>query len=96
MAAIAEELVFREKPRLKVDDDAPEVSVALGPAGRETLALIAEDACPPAHSRERLSTLDYGDRGRESVRRLLDEGFERGIIPNRVAVEFVGEKAAAG
>jgi 1,4-dihydroxy-6-naphthoate synthase len=41
-------------------------------------------------------TLDYGDRGRESVRRLLDEGYERGIIPNRVEVEFVGEKAAAG
>jgi 1,4-dihydroxy-6-naphthoate synthase len=34
-------------------------------------------------------TLDYTDRGREAVRRLLEEGFERGIIPNRVAVEFV-------
>jgi len=62
MAAIAEELVFREKPRVKVDDDGPEVSVALGPAGRETLALIAEDARAPARSRDRLSTLDYGDR----------------------------------
>jgi 1,4-dihydroxy-6-naphthoate synthase len=41
-------------------------------------------------------TLDYGDRGRESVRLLLNEGYERGIIPHRVAVEFVGEKAAAG
>ena len=28
-------------------------------------------------------TLDYTDRGREAVRRLLTEGFERGIIPNR-------------
>jgi 1,4-dihydroxy-6-naphthoate synthase len=34
-------------------------------------------------------TLDYGDRGREAVRRLLTEGYERGIIPNRVDVEFV-------
>jgi 1,4-dihydroxy-6-naphthoate synthase len=34
-------------------------------------------------------TLDYGDRGREAVRRLLDEGFEAGIIPNRVEVQFV-------
>ncbi len=34
-------------------------------------------------------TLDYSDRGRQAVSRLLDEGFEQGIIPNRVAVEFV-------
>ena len=34
-------------------------------------------------------TLDYTERGREAVARLLDEGFERGIIPNRVIVEFV-------
>ena len=34
-------------------------------------------------------TLDYTDRGREAVRRLLDEGFEKGIIPNRVLVEFI-------
>jgi 1,4-dihydroxy-6-naphthoate synthase len=34
-------------------------------------------------------TLDYGERGREGVRRLLAEGHERGIIPHRVAVEFV-------
>lgn len=33
-------------------------------------------------------TLDYTERGREAVRRLLDEGFEKGIIPNRVVVEF--------
>ena len=26
-------------------------------------------------------TLDYTERGREAVRLLLDEGFERGIIP---------------
>jgi 5,8-dihydroxy-2-naphthoate synthase len=35
-------------------------------------------------------TLDYTERGREAVRRLLAEGYERGIIPNRVEVEFVG------
>jgi 1,4-dihydroxy-6-naphthoate synthase len=34
-------------------------------------------------------TLDYGERGREGVRRLLAEGHERGIIPHNVAVEFV-------
>jgi 1,4-dihydroxy-6-naphthoate synthase len=35
-------------------------------------------------------TLDYTDRGREAVRRLLEEGFEKGIIPKQVMVEFVG------
>lgn len=35
-------------------------------------------------------TLDYTDRGREAVRCLLAEGFARGIIPHRVALEFVG------
>ena len=34
-------------------------------------------------------TLDYGERGKEGVRRLLEEGYEKGIIPNRVEVEFV-------
>jgi 1,4-dihydroxy-6-naphthoate synthase len=34
-------------------------------------------------------TLDYTDRGREAVRLLLREGFERGIIPYRVEVDFV-------
>jgi 1,4-dihydroxy-6-naphthoate synthase len=34
-------------------------------------------------------TLDYTDRGREAVRRLLDEGFKKGIIPHSVAVDFV-------
>jgi len=33
-------------------------------------------------------TLEYTDRGREAVQRLLLEGFERGIIPKRPAVEF--------
>jgi 1,4-dihydroxy-6-naphthoate synthase len=35
-------------------------------------------------------TLDYTERGRRAVQRLLDEGAERGIIPHRVEVEFVG------
>lgn len=34
-------------------------------------------------------TLDYTDRGREAVQRLLAEGHERGIIPHRIEVEFV-------
>src|SRR6266852_5113092 len=34
-------------------------------------------------------TLDYGPRGREAVRRLLDEGHKAGVIPSPVAVEFV-------
>jgi 1,4-dihydroxy-6-naphthoate synthase len=34
-------------------------------------------------------TLDYGERGREAVRRLLGEGRKAGIIPKPVAVEFV-------
>ena len=35
-------------------------------------------------------TLDYTDRGREAVRRLLLEGYEHGIIPNKVDPDFVG------
>ena len=34
-------------------------------------------------------TLDYGPRGREAVRRLLEEGHRAGVIPSPVAVEFV-------
>jgi len=34
-------------------------------------------------------TLDYTERGREAVRRLLAEGFEKGIIPHQVSVDFV-------
>ncbi len=33
-------------------------------------------------------TLDYGTRGREAVQLLLKEGFEKGIIPNEVEVDF--------
>jgi 1,4-dihydroxy-6-naphthoate synthase len=34
-------------------------------------------------------TLDYGPRGREAVRRLLEEGHRAGVIPQPVQVEFV-------
>jgi 1,4-dihydroxy-6-naphthoate synthase len=35
-------------------------------------------------------TLNYGDDGREAIRKLLEMGYERGIIPHRADVEFVG------
>jgi 1,4-dihydroxy-6-naphthoate synthase len=35
-------------------------------------------------------TLDYGDDGKEAIRKLLDMGFDRGIIPHRAHVDFVG------
>ncbi len=34
-------------------------------------------------------TLDYGERGRAAVSKLLEEGFKAGIIPHRVEVDFV-------
>jgi 1,4-dihydroxy-6-naphthoate synthase len=34
-------------------------------------------------------TLDYGEKGRESIRRFLGKGFERGLIPHRQELEFV-------
>jgi 1,4-dihydroxy-6-naphthoate synthase len=33
-------------------------------------------------------TLGYGDRGRQGLERLMDEAFERGLIPTRVPIEF--------
>ncbi len=35
-------------------------------------------------------TLNYGDDGREAIRRLLDMGYERGVIPHKAQVDFVG------
>ncbi len=35
-------------------------------------------------------TLNYGDDGREAIRRLLDMGYERGVIPHKANVDFVG------
>jgi 1,4-dihydroxy-6-naphthoate synthase len=34
-------------------------------------------------------TLDYGERGRAALERFFAESFEKGLIPNRVPVEFV-------
>jgi 1,4-dihydroxy-6-naphthoate synthase len=34
-------------------------------------------------------TLDYGERGKESIRRFLGQAFERGLIPHRQELEFV-------
>jgi 1,4-dihydroxy-6-naphthoate synthase len=33
-------------------------------------------------------TLGYGERGRQGVERLMNDAFEKGLIPRRVAVEF--------
>jgi 1,4-dihydroxy-6-naphthoate synthase len=35
-------------------------------------------------------TLNYGDDGREAIRKLLEMGYDRGIIPHRANVDFVG------
>jgi 1,4-dihydroxy-6-naphthoate synthase len=35
-------------------------------------------------------TLNYGDDGREAIRRLLEMGYERGVIPHKAHVDFVG------
>jgi 1,4-dihydroxy-6-naphthoate synthase len=35
-------------------------------------------------------SLDFGEDGREAIRRLLDMGYERGIIPIKAKVDFVG------
>ena len=34
-------------------------------------------------------TLDYGKRGKEAVKLLLDEGYKAGMIPHEVKVDFV-------
>ncbi len=38
-------------------------------------------------------TLDYGKDGREAINKLLEMGYERGIIPHKPNVEFVGDTA---
>ncbi len=35
-------------------------------------------------------TLNYGPDGREAIRKLLEMGYDRGIIPHRAKVDFVG------
>jgi 1,4-dihydroxy-6-naphthoate synthase len=34
-------------------------------------------------------TLDYGERGRESIRRFLGRAYEKGLLPHRQELEFV-------
>lgn len=34
-------------------------------------------------------TLDYGERGRKAIRELLSQGYEKGIIDNKIDVEFL-------
>jgi 1,4-dihydroxy-6-naphthoate synthase len=34
-------------------------------------------------------TLDYGEKGRESIRRFLSRGFEKGLTPQQPELEFV-------
>jgi 1,4-dihydroxy-6-naphthoate synthase len=40
-------------------------------------------------------TLDYGKEGREAIAKLLDMGYERGIIPHKPNVDFAGETAVS-
>lgn len=35
-------------------------------------------------------TISYGEDGREAIRKLLDMGYERGIIPHKAEIDFVG------
>ena len=35
-------------------------------------------------------TLNYGEDGKEAIRKLLELGYDRGIIPHRANVDFVG------
>jgi 1,4-dihydroxy-6-naphthoate synthase len=34
-------------------------------------------------------TLNYGDDGREAIKKLLDMGYERGVIPYKAKVDFI-------
>jgi 1,4-dihydroxy-6-naphthoate synthase len=36
-------------------------------------------------------TLDYGEKGREAIRTLLSTGYEKGLLPKPVELEFVGD-----
>ena len=35
-------------------------------------------------------TLDYRKSGRKAVQLFLDQGYESGLVPHRVKVEFIG------
>ena len=62
--------------------EAVDVRAAVRPRSRSR-----EDRQVRRHVRERL-TLDYGERGRSGLERLMTEAFEQGLIPQRVPVEF--------
>ncbi len=34
-------------------------------------------------------TLDYGEKGREAIRRFLGQAFDAGLLPHRQELEFV-------
>ena len=34
-------------------------------------------------------TLDYGERGREAIRRFLNSAYNAGLVPHRQDLEFV-------
>jgi 1,4-dihydroxy-6-naphthoate synthase len=34
-------------------------------------------------------TVDYGDDGKEAVRRLLDMGYRAGVIPHQAKIDFI-------
>ena len=64
------------------------------PRGRQYAMQFARDMAPEVADRfvamwVNELTLDYGERGKEGVRRLLDEGYKAGIILHKVEVEFV-------
>jgi 1,4-dihydroxy-6-naphthoate synthase len=40
-------------------------------------------------------TLDYGKDGREAITKLLEMGYEKGIIPHKPNVEFAGDAVAS-
>jgi len=37
-------------------------------------------------------SLDYGEKGKEAIRRLLSEAEKRRLIPKGILPEFVGEE----
>ena len=40
-------------------------------------------------------TLSYGERGRRGLERLMNDAFDKGLIPHRVPVEFAGREPTA-
>jgi 1,4-dihydroxy-6-naphthoate synthase len=84
MAAIGADL--RASVRYALEHRAEALDYALQFSGG--LAREAGDEFVGMYVNQR--TVDYGEEGRAAVRRLLGEGFERGLIPHAVEPEFVG------